>query len=408
MMSANRRCDRYAGGTYITKVGLLAVRAAMLATFLLGNFAAMAHKPSDSYLTLTPTQNTVDVRWDIALRDLDTELGLDVNDDGALTWGEIRNRQRELEAFVLPRLTVRRNGAPCTVESKVPRTRLAVDSHSDGAYAVFEYQLACPAAARSLEVEYRLFATTDPTHRGIARVVLPGGGPERTSVLDPAAPPRVFVLSESTRLDILREFVAEGIWHIWIGFDHILFLLALLLTSVLVPVLSAGRKVAWQGAPTLLSAALDMVKIVTAFTVAHSITLALAVFDLVSLPSRLVESVIAFTVLLAALNNIRPVLHGRRWMATFFFGLIHGFGFAGVLKDLGLPAGALGWSLFGFNMGVEIGQLAIVGVFFPLAYGMRNSALYRRGVLTAGSAVIALVALVWFVERAFNLKLFPV
>ena len=95
-------------------------------------------------------------------------------------------------------------------------------------------------------------------------------------------------------------------------------------------------------------------------------------------------------------------------MATFFFGLIHGFGFAGVLKDLGLPAGALGWSLSGFNMGVEIGQLAIVGVFFPLAYGMRNSALYRRGVLTAGSAVIALVALIWFVERAFNLKLFPV
>ena len=382
-----------------------AMRAAAMSILLVASVIASAHKPSDSYLTLTPQQNTVNVRWDIALRDLDAELGLDVDDDGLLTWGEIRNRQRDLEAFVLPNLRVRANGSKCEVENTNAPTRLAVDSHSDGAYAVFEYQLVCPALVRSLEVEYRLFAATDPTHRGIVRIVTPANAAGLVAVLDPAMAPRVFKLSEASRLDTLREFVVEGIWHIWTGFDHILFLLALLLTSVLVPVQRIGHISTWRGAPLLSAAALDMVKIVTAFTVAHSITLALAVFDVVSLPSRVVESVIAFTVILAALNNLKPILHGRRWIATFFFGLVHGFGFAGVLKDLGLPPDALGWSLFGFNAGVEIGQLAIVGAFFPLAYILRNTTLYRRGVLTAGSVAIAVVACAWFVERAFDLKL---
>ena len=398
-------------GTRRTHTSLLtsAVRATSMLILLLGSVIASAHKPSDSYLTLAPAQNNIAVRWDIALRDLDSELGLDVDDNGVLTWGEVRNRQRDIEAFVLPALKLRANGASCVMQTDATRTHLAIDSHSDGAYAVLEYRLQCPTPARSLQVEYRLFAASDPTHRGILRIVAADSGTDRAAVLDPASAPRVFVLSDTSLLDILREFVVEGIWHIWTGFDHILFLLALLLTSVLVPIQSAGRSTsritAWQGAPSLSNAALDMVKIVTAFTVAHSITLALAVLDVVSLPSRLVESVIAFTVILAALNNLRPILHGRRWIATFFFGLVHGFGFAGALKDLGLPAESLGWSLLGFNTGVEVGQLTIVAAFFPLAYGLRNSVLYRRGALVAGSVAIAVIASAWFIERAFDLKL---
>ena len=127
-----------------------AVRVAAMAIMLVASLVASAHKPSDSYLTLTPQQNTVNVRWDIALRDLDAELGLDVDDDGLLTWGEVRSRQRDLDAFVLPNLRVRANRTNCEVESTSAPTRLAIDSHSDGAYAVFEYQLVCPASARWL------------------------------------------------------------------------------------------------------------------------------------------------------------------------------------------------------------------------------------------------------------------
>jgi hypothetical protein len=144
--------------------------------------------------------------------------------------------------------------------------------------------------------------------------------------------------------------------------------------------------------------------IVTAFTVAHSITLTLAVLGIVSLPSRLVESAIALSVVLAALNNLRPVLRRARVAAAFAFGLVHGFGFAGALFELGLPDDALALSLASFNAGVELGQLAIVGMFLPLAFALRATVAYRRVVLRGGSVAIALVAAVWFVERAFDVS----
>ena len=152
----------------------------------------------------------------------------------------------------------------------------------------------------------------------------------------------------------------------------------------------------------------DVLRIVTAFTLAHSITLSLASLSVVSLPSRLVESTIALSVLLAALNNLWPAVGGRRWIVAFGFGLIHGFGFASVLADLGLPRDALVLALVGFNLGVEAGQLAIVGLFLPVAYGLRHTWIYRRMIFTRGSALIALVAAVWMMERVFVLKLLPV
>ena len=373
---------------------------------------AHAHKPSDSYLTLTPHDTRIDVRWDVALRDLDNELGLDADDDGALTWGEVRSRHRDIEAFLLPQLHIKSGPARCEIAGNTNRegVRHRLDTHSDGTYAVLDFSLDCKTPPRAIEVEYRLFATTDPTHRGILRIDLAAMSPDRkaadlTAVLGPERPIRGFQLHRASWSGTLVEFVTEGIWHIWLGFDHILFLLALLLTSVLVRAMGKEQSV-WQGAPKLRPALLDVVKIVTAFTVAHSITLTLAVLNVVSLPSRLVESGIALTVVLAGVNNLKPVLRERRWAAAFGFGLIHGFGFAGALKDLGLPPESLAISLFGFNLGVEIGQLGIVLVFFPIAYRLRFTAFYRRGVLWAGSLAIVAVALVWLIERTLDLKLF--
>ena len=150
-----------------------------------------------------------------------------------------------------------------------------------------------------------------------------------------------------------------------------------------------------------------MLRIVTAFTLAHSITLTLATLGVVVLPSRAVEATIAASVVVAALNNVFPLFTGRRWAVAFGFGLVHGFGFASVLADLGLPSDALALALVGFNLGVEAGQLAIVAVFLPLAYAVRRTVLYRQGVRIAGSLLIALLAGVWFAERAFNLVLLP-
>jgi hypothetical protein len=189
------------------------------------------------------------------------------------------------------------------------------------------------------------------------------------------------------------------VWHIWIGFDHILFLLSLLLPSVL---RRQGDR--WAAVDRATDAFKDVLKVVTAFTVAHSITLSLAVRGVINLPSRLVESVIAASVVAAAVNNLRPLVLERLWMVAFGFGLVHGFGFASVLADLGLPRDALALALVGFNVGVELGQLAIVAVFLPVAYALRRTAFYRRCVMLGGSLGITAVAGIWLIERAFNVK----
>ena len=160
-----------------------------------------------------------------------------------------------------------------------------------------------------------------------------------------------------------------------------------------------------EAAPRNLDALWDVLRVVTAFTLAHSITLSAAALGWLALPSRLVESAIALSVVLAALNNLRPVVEGRRWVVAFGFGLIHGFGFASVLADLGLPSGSLLLALLGFNLGVELGQLAIVAVFLPVAFALRGTRFYRSVVMAGGSVLIAVLAALWFAERAFNLKL---
>jgi hypothetical protein len=397
-------------------------RILLVAVAACASAAAGAHKPSDAYLTLVTRDTQVEVRWDIALRDLDNELGLDANDDGQLTWGEVHGRGRDIAALALPTLTLAAPHGPCRLQpasdidatiggraAVAPGIALQLDQHSDGTYAVLRYAVLCPGPLTALDIDYRLFAATDPTHRGIVRVIAQDSGAPTTgatAVLGPDTPNRHFDLARPALVETLREFIADGVWHIWLGFDHILFLLSLLLPAVLAPRAFRGNGIATGAAPPdVRTALLDVLKTVTAFTVAHSITLSLAVLDVVVLPSRFVESAIALTVVLASLNNLWPLVRHYRWAAAFAFGLIHGFGFAAALKDLGLDSGSLAVSLFGFNAGVELGQLVIVASVIPLAFALRNTRFYRLGVLRAGSALVALVASAWFVERAFDISL---
>jgi hypothetical protein len=379
-----------------------------LAALCLVSPAAWAHKPSDSYLTLRvdASGSALTGQWDIALRDLDVALGLDADGDGQITWGEVRARHADIASLALARLQVQADGQACTVAAGAQQ----VDEHTDGAYTVIPLVLRCAKPVKdSLTVGYSLFADLDPQHRGLLNLATPGG--TRTAVLGPQAPTQTFTVGAAAEAGPLAQFITyvrEGVWHIWIGFDHILFLLSLLLPAVGSWVKTAGHRLRWQPVQRLREAAWEVLRIVTAFTVAHSITLSLATLGLVSLPSRLVESVIAASVVLAALNNVWPLFQGRRWSVAFVFGLIHGFGFASVLVDLGLPQDALALALVGFNVGVELGQLAIVVAFLPLALVLRNSTFYRRAVLVAGSLLIAAIASAWFLERAFQIPIFPV
>lgn len=357
--------------------------------------AAFAHKASDSYLSLAVEGDKVTGQWDIALRDLDFAIGLDDNEDGDITWGEVKGHHRDIASYATSRLKIGAGGKDCPIEVG----EQLIDDHTDGAYTVMKFTAHCPESIQSLTLDYKLLFDIDPQHRGLLR--LQRGAMVDTAIMSPEHPSQSFDIGNVSRLAQLWQYIVEGVWHIWKGYDHILFLLSLLLPAVLTH--RSGR---WQPVSTFHEAFIDVLKIVTSFTVAHSITLTLATLGIISLPSRLVESAIAFSVALAALNNVFPVFQGRRWTVAGAFGLIHGFGFASVLMDLGLPQGALALALFGFNVGVEIGQLAIVSAFLPLAYLMRSSAAYRKGIFIGGSVLIVLIACVWFVERAFMIQIF--
>ena len=356
---------------------------------------AQAHKPSDSYLVIKAESGRIEGQWDIALRDLEYAIGLDADGNGEITWGELSARHKELASYALARLQVSSGDAACVMQA----TDHLVDTHSDGAYAVIRFGGDC-AATGALKIRYGLFFELDPTHRGLTRIE--AGGVTQTAVFGPERAEQVFNLAKPSLLEQIVAYVLEGVWHIWIGFDHVLFLLSLLLPAVWQR--AGGR---WSPAPRFAPVFWEVLKVVTAFTVAHSITLSLAALELIALPSRLVESVIAASVVLAALNNLFPLVSGRRWAMAFGFGLIHGFGFASVLTDLGLPRDALVTSLFGFNVGVELGQLAIVAVFLPLAFALRSTKFYSRIVFTGGSITVALLAAVWLAERALDIELLP-
>ena len=226
----------------------------------------------------------------------------------------------------------------------------------------------------------------------------------------------VDLVNVSQVLKSWQYYLWEGVRHIWIGTDHILFLITLLLTSVLIrrsdsavdpeavsdeaqPVAETKSK-SWIPVKGFPGAFWNILKIVTVFTVAHSITLALASLDIIAMEGWIVESIIAFSIILVALNNVFPVFHDRTWIVLFVFGLFHGMGFASVMKDLPFRMGDLTTLLLSFNVGVELGQLAIVIAVFPLIFFLRKRKEYQPIVLIGGSLVICAWASIWLYERA--------
>lgn len=364
--------------------------------------SVQAHKPSDSFLALAANGSALTGTWSIAIRDLEAAIGVDANGDGSVTWGELRAAREAIARYSLGRLVVRQGSEPC----RSATGGMAVDRLSDGAYVVLDLTIDCPQAVTTVDVDYRLFFDVDARHRGMMRISV---GEETVQAVFAKESARQTISARPSTTAIISTYLREGLWHIWTGFDHLLFLLALLVGAVLIrPQVHDPDTRRLRAVERFGPVAVQVAKVVTAFTLAHSLTLALAATGWVSLPSRWVESVIAASVIVAALANLAKNQAVGTTTLAFAFGLIHGFGFAGALADLGLPTGAFALSLAAFNIGVEIGQLAIVAVLLPLAFLSRRTAFYQRGVVTAGSCLVAAIAAVWLAERAFDFKLLPV
>jgi hypothetical protein len=289
-----------------------------------------------------------------------------------------------------------------------PAGRL-LERRIDGVYAALRLQGNCRPGAEPI-ICYALFAGVDPTHRGIARIEWAGAAPT-LQVLAPASGTPGSIASAgvgSTAGDTPKmraasdpaaslQFLREGTRHILGGYDHVLFLLCLLLPAVM---RRTGQ--GWQPVERLSEAVWPVAGIVTAFTVAHSITLALAATGVASLPPWFIEPAIAVTIILAALDNFRPIFRGRRGIVTFGFGLIHGFGFAGVLAELNLLPAQFAWALLQFNIGLELGGLLIVVVATSLLFLMRRRAGYPVFFIRGGSTAAMAVGGLLLVERTID------
>jgi hypothetical protein len=364
-----------------------AVRRAVVVAALLLAAPASAHRAGDSFLRLSVEGSDVAGRLEIALRDLEAAVGIDTDADGALGAAEVVAAGPRMAAYARGKLAMFAGDAACA---------LAVEpdgaARRDGlTYAVLRVSARCPEAPSSLTVEDRIMFEVDRAHRGL--ISLRAGRQAQTGVARPDEPRVTFAVAAPSVVAELVGFAGEGVLHIWGGLDHVLFLLVLLLPAVLV-----RRNGRWVPAAGLGGIATDVLKVVTAFTVAHSLTLALSVLEVVRLPSRLVEAGIAVTVLAAALNNLVP-LSRARWPMAFYLGLLHGFGFSNVLGDLGVAGAGAAPALLGFNLGRRAG---------PGGHRRRLPARRLRGPLHlalpppdpgAGSLAVATTAVVWTIER---------
>jgi hypothetical protein len=358
-----------------------------------------AHELSSGYLTLSAgEENTYSGELLLKPDDIGQVAGLDTNGNGALTWGEIHQNQPLLQSYIAQVLSIKVDDTPCKISLSMPNIR----SVSSDSYLVSPIQVMCESAG-TLGIHYDGIFEHSPTHKLLVNVNLAGqsgvssqSSTENTSVTSVLDFDNRSVTYDAVTTSLTALFISlvyEGVWHIFIGIDHILFLVATLLTVNLV-----REQKQWQKEPSASRVIKHTVILVSAFTLAHSITLTATALNFIALDSRLVELGIAISVLLTALNNIYPLIV-RLGIITFAFGLLHGMGFASVFADLNAQSNNLVLSVAAFNIGVEVGQLAIVAVLLPLLLWLRHYTFYAKTLMPLLSSIIAIIAINWTIQR---------
>ncbi len=378
---------------------LLAFALALLG---LGSTSSHAHSQGESYVFLELKENAIDGRFEFRYSDLKEKLGVDVMENGTPSLDRLKASAPQVVAYVNQGFSMGPvDGAPYVLQFAEPSL-----FDAEGGWAQFNFRIESGPIPPELSVRYEMGYENDRTHRGLLvlewgqwpspdyrmQMAMVFSASNSSQVLDTQNPPELMTP---------MRMIWQGILHIWIGIDHILFLLVLALPIVLV---KAGPS--WQPAPALGPSLFSLFKIVTVFTVAHSITLLLASLEIITLPSRLVESIIALSIILVGLNNVFGRSHNTSLIVILLLGLFHGLGFASVMGELPFRIAELRnfiLIILGFNLGVELGQLVILLVVFPVLFALRRMPWYSAVVLKGGSIVLILVASYWFVERAFAL-----
>ena len=425
----------------------------VLAALALGAGVAHAHKGSDAYLDVQETaamppaavisapavsaasggalpERNFRLALSVAIKDLDLLVPIDANADGKVTWGEVKAAGPQLLALVNDAVRLAPPpGQPADARAcSLNWQSDGVERRSDGAYIRFVADARCPAT-QAIALGYSLLKDQDATHRLLVAGKVAGNdlltttsplqttalmlGTALTAVPIAAAPQAAATATTaapitSGRWQALRSYFALGVHHLLEGYDHLAFLLALVLPLRL-NLRAGSRADTPTSAPTSAPASTlgsrphnvwwALLRTITAFTIGHSITLVLATFGITQASPTWVEPVIALSIAVTALLNLRPVPWVRVDVLALLFGMVHGFGFAGLLREAAAPSGLLPWALAGFNLGVEAGQLMAVSAWVLLSQLFVARAWYPSVVVRGGSVLLVAVAAFWFWQR---------
>lgn len=355
---------------------------------LLAGYAS-AHQTSTGYLNLDTkdmqiNKGQIQLRWS----DLETSLALGDNTVKQLLLAEIQSQQTAVVSYLKKHMHFMVEQSPCIITFTTP---LQVSEHFDEHYMVANFNWSCPIESEQLTINYSAIFQQDNAHSLLINVE--DNNSSVSGVIKKEDESFVVDFTQASQWETFTLYVYQGVLHIFMGIDHILFLIALLLTCAL-----SREEQHWKQATNNKSVYKNAAWIVTAFTLAHSLTLTATAMELIVPNSRWVELGIAISVLLTALNNIWPVIIRLGWI-TFAFGLLHGMGFAGVLGELGLARDQKLLSILSFNLGVEVGQLMILIIVLPLLILASKRNWYQQYGVKIGSAMIALIALSWSVQR---------
>jgi len=381
------------------------MRGLLVCVFMLVTRRAFAHNPDTSYARVAIAEDQILVRLTLDLFTLQKVTSIDSDRDQRVTRAELDAAVPEVIKFLRKSVRLEIDGelanlgedAAASLPSGTGDSIAAADWHTANGLVTFAFHQLLTKPAHDVTLLFDFFDRVGTRHTVLGAFEYRGRTEEVTftetepdylfdtayAAGENALPPSSN--SQPSIMGSVGRFIKLGVEHIFLGYDHICFLLALL-------VVSRFR---------------EMLKIITSFTVAHSITLIVAGLGIARLPSRLVECGIALTIIYVAFDNLRRKSTAHRWLLTFGFGLVHGFGFASVLSELGLPAVGRVRCLLAFNIGVEIGQLAIVSVALPILWLLAKRQLQAR-VAFAVSVIVGLFGTGWFIERAFGLGFMPV
>ena len=360
-----------------------------------------AHNAGNSYLYLQIYPDSISGRFEIALSDFNPALGFS-GTELEITADNLDQRIGFLQTYFLEHVSISDDRGPLSIDFTTHELL-----NTEGGYVLMPFNLGgLDRVPETLSFEYSVLFDEDSAHRGFLLVehnwaTGTFANENRVSlVFGPGSRHQTFDLTSSGRLRGFLALVHLGVEHMVLGVDHVFFLMALLLTVAL-----RRKEGVWQPLEAPRQALWNVLTIVTAFAAAHAVALTLAALGLLRLPEALVETMIAASTTLAALNILFPLFRGRIWWIVFGLSLFHGMGFAGGLMDLGVLDEHLGLSVVAFNIGIEIGQIVIVAIMLPLLFAVRRLELYRKVFLKVAAVGLILVSGVWVIERAFDVDI---